>query len=352
MRRVFLVVAAAALLAVRVPVHAADDFLYSRFGDYLDALRTQTGIPGLAAAIVGKNDILWADGFGYQDVERAIPIRTDTPMQLDGIPEVLTASLVLECVDDGHLSLDDRIGQFKASSPDADATIRQVLTHTSGSSANPVYDYRPERIDALSAAVRSCTDDSYRETLANQFDRLAMSDSVPGLDVLDLVPPAEGVLKSEFERYSRVLKRLAIPYTVDSRRKAKPSKYSATTLTPSSGAIATVEDMAEFDLALKDGELVRPGTLADAWRAPTNADGQRLPHGIGWFVQTFNGESVVWQFGSEENGSSSLMITLPSRGLTLVLLANSNGLAKSLDLRSGDVTVSPFGRLFLGTFIR
>jgi len=61
---------------------------------------------------------------------------------------------------------------------------------------------------------------------------------------------------------------------------------------------------------------------------------------------------VVWEFGAAENSSSSLIVMVPRRGLTLILLANSDGLAKSFGLAAGDLTVSPFGRLFLGIFVR
>jgi hypothetical protein len=77
-----------------------------------------------------------------------------------------------------------------------------------------------------------------------------------------------------------------------------------------------------------------------------------MPHGLGWFVQSYAGEPVVWQFGVGENASSALIVTLPRRGLTLVLLANSDGLARPFALSAGDLTISPFGRLFLGIFVR
>jgi hypothetical protein len=77
-----------------------------------------------------------------------------------------------------------------------------------------------------------------------------------------------------------------------------------------------------------------------------------LPPGVGWFVQTYNGQKVVWQFGAGENGSSSLAVTMPGPGLTLILLANSSGLVKSFPLAAGDVTASPFGKVFLGLFVR
>jgi Beta-lactamase len=167
---------------------------------------------------------------------------------------------------------------------------------------------------------------------------------VPGPDVIFLVPPAEGVLTSEFERYTRVLGRLPIPYTVDGQKKATRTSYSATTLTPTSGLISTVHDVAKFDIGLKNGIVMQKETLAAAWRASGG------PHGIGWFVQPYNGENVVWQFGSGENGSSAMLIMLPARSVTLILTANSTGLVKGFGLNSGDIMSSPFARVFLALY--
>ena len=88
------------------------------------------------------------------------------------------------------------------------------------------------------------------------------------------------------------------------------------------------------------------------WSPPLDATGAPLPHAYGWFIQPFNGERIAWQFGVSDNASSSMMITMPRRGLTLILLANSHGLARPFALSDGDVTVSPFARLFLSIFTR
>ena len=144
-----------------------------------------------------------------------------------------------------------------------------------------------------------------------------------------------------------------MPYVVDQQRRASPSQYTVTTISPSSGLISTVRDVAQFYLALrKNGVLVRPESLGVAWLPPLGSDGQRLPHGLGWFVQSFSGQTVVWQFGLAENASSSLVVTIPGRGLTLILAANSDGLAKPFHLQVGDVTASPFARVFLNLFAR
>jgi CubicO group peptidase (beta-lactamase class C family) len=330
-----------------------DDQLLGLFGDYLESLRNQAGIPGLSAAIVGQNDIVWQHVFGQQDIGRSIQTKILTPFHLDGLTEVFTAAVILRCVEEGHLSLDDRIARFDPASADANATVRQVLTHTSGAPDALVFAYRPGRLAPLTAAVRACTGESFRAAVANLIlDRFVMFDSVPGPDAIHLASPDDGIPASWVARYSSVLAGLATPYAVNKPGQASPSQYAATTLTAASGLISTVADVARFDLALRKGAFLRPDTLAAAWQPPLNRTGQPLPHGFGWFVQGYNGATVVWQFGIGENASSSLLVTVPARGLTAILLANSDGLVKPFGLAAGDLTASPFGRLVLGLLVR
>src|SRR5262249_21602774 len=134
MRRSLLPLTIALALWASARGHAADDFLLTRFSEYLDALRIQAGIPGLAAAIVGLDAVNWEGSFGRQNVERNIAVRPDTPFQLDGTTQVIAGSLAVRCAADGWLELDDPVAKFVPSSPDANATIRQVLTHTTAGS--------------------------------------------------------------------------------------------------------------------------------------------------------------------------------------------------------------------------
>ena len=352
MRRVLLALTAAILLIVaRAPLHA-DLLVYGAFGEYVDALRVQAGIPGLTATIVGIEDVLWEHPSGLQNIERSIAARADTPYQIDGLTQVFMASVVLRCVEDGYASLDDTLGRFNPNNPDASATIRQILNHTSGSPANPVFAYRPERFNSLVDVVQVCTKGSFRATIAAGFDRFAMDDSVPGADAVRVIPPADRISAGMINRYAGVLPRLASPYVVDRQRRATPSQYAATTLTGSNGLITTARDYAKFDLALRHYALLKPDTLAAAWRASGGGNGVALPHGLGWFVQNYNGELVVWQFGVGDNASSSLVVTVPYRYLTLILMANSDGLVRPLPLAAGDVTASPFAKVFLGLFVR
>ena len=336
-----------------------DQFL-ALFGGYVEALRVQAGIPGLAGVIVGDTpDPLWAQSFGLRDISAPDGnTRTDTPFHLDGLTQIFTATLVLQCLDRGRLTLDSRLGSYTPSSPDANATIGQILSHTSGSPGNLTFSYDTKRFDQLRFVVETCMATKFRVAMRGLLDGLAMTDSVPGPDAADPgLSPLELTTPAQTSQYLNVLGRLATPYSVSASGQATPSRYPATTLGGASGLISTVLDFAKFDSELRrpQSTLLSAGTLAQAWsNPPANSNGQTLPHGLGWFVQTYNGEPVVWQYGIGPGASSSLVITLPSpnRNITLILLANSDGLAMPATLSLGDVTVSPFARMFLGLVVK
>jgi CubicO group peptidase (beta-lactamase class C family) len=356
MRRLaFAFLTLASLLLVRTPSDA-NDLRFNWFREYLQSLRQQAGIPGLSALIVEREEIVWEDAFGYQNFDQTLPALPDTPYHLDASTQLLTATLVLRCVEEGKVSLDAPIGSFVAGAAEPQTTIREILTHTSRAEDGLVFTHAPERLNVLVAVLQRCTGTSFREAMAGLLDRLAMRDSVPGPDaplLTPVFPPAQGFPRAaDVERYARVMQRLAIPYAIDAQRRASPSEYPATTLTPSGGLVTTVRDLAQFDLALRKGVLLQPETILAAWAPVIGRTGFPLPHGIGWFVQTFRGERIVWQFGVEPNASSSLLVSVPGRGLTLVLLANSAGLVQPFALANGDLTVSPFGRVFLSLFLR
>jgi len=329
------------------------DQLLSLFSAYFEALRVQVGIPGMAAALVGDTDIIWNQGFGLQDIGRRMSTRADTPFQVDGLTQLMTATLMLRCSEEGRIGLDTPLGQY-AASPEPFATVRQVLTHTSGPPGNVTFSYNTMRLELLRPLISVCFNQSLRQAFKYLLlGRLGMADSVPGLDAATSTLPEDLAVPAEADLYRRILARLAIPYAVSPQGGTSASHYAVTTLSPGTGLISTVRDFAKFDLALRQGILLRGDSLVAAWTPPIGSNGTGLlPHGMGWFVQSYRGELVVWQFGSDTNASSSLILTLPARGITLILLANSDGLAKPAALVAGDVTVSPFARVFLGLVLR
>jgi CubicO group peptidase (beta-lactamase class C family) len=348
-----LAVLALALL-VLVPGHAAraSSLVFVVFEQYLESLRRQAGIPGLSAAIVTSEQIVWERGLGFQNVESGLRAMPDTPYHIGGLTQIFTATLLLRCVEEGRLQLDDPIGRFTIDVPDGNATIRQLLSHTTPGPDGPVFRHDPARVQGLTAAVDACTARPYRQALARAvLDRFAMHGSVPGQDVLSLPETTPPLFEPDvLERYATVLARLARPYRLDRRSRANPSEPPAGGLTAGSGLISTVRDLARFDLALSDGALLREETLALAWSLRTTEDGRTLQHGLGWFVQNHQGQLVIWQFGISTDAYSSLVVKLPQRELTLYLLANSDALNTPFPLALGDVNASLFARIFLRLF--
>lgn len=325
----------------------------ARFGQYMEALRQQSGIPGLSAAIVQDGTIVWEGGFGFADVDARVPATPDTLYHLGGLTQSFSGVLALQCVEMGRIRLVDPILPFAPSMPEPGAAIGHVLTHTSEATPGTVFRYNLGRVTALTAVVDACLG-RYREILAeNILEPLAMFDSVPGQDLEQGLAaiPADMFNAAMVARYGGALRRLAVPYRVDARGRSTTSVYPETGINAAIGLVSTVRDLARFDAALDDAVLLRPDTLGVAWANPLGLDGQRLPHGLGWFVQNYNGTTLVWQYGQMTDAGSALMVKVPSRRLTLILLANGDALAPPQQLSRGDVTVSLFAQVFLRLFL-
>jgi len=293
---------------------------------------------------------VWERGFGYQDVDARIQATPDTPYLVGGISQTLAAVLLLQCVEQGRLDLDEPAGKYGVSLPEPSATLRHILSHASADTPGEAFLFSPDRYAQLTSAMEWCAPQPYRKSVAHRLlNRMAMKDSVPGTDMQSADPDIESGLfdEADIDKYRRVLLRLAAGYKVDSRGRAQRTEIAAAPLTAATGLVSTVRDLANLDAALDGGVLLLDETLATAWRPVTGRSGIPLPAGLGWFVQSYRGERVVWQFGSVTNGYSSLVLKLPARKLTFILLANSEGLSTPFQLDKGDVSRSVFATLFL-----
>lgn len=91
---------------------------------YLEALRQQAGIPGMSAIVLKDGIPVWEKGYGFHNLasrERATP---DTPYMVGDMSGTLAAILLLQCVEQRRIALDDPISRYGLSSPEPDATLR------------------------------------------------------------------------------------------------------------------------------------------------------------------------------------------------------------------------------------
>jgi CubicO group peptidase (beta-lactamase class C family) len=174
-----------------------------------------------------------------------------------------------------------------------------------------------------------------------------MLDSAP--DLLLGAPPDE-FDAAHRARYGDVAARMAVPYRIASGRPQRNTDLAARRVDASDGIVTSVRDLVRFDNALASDALLARSTRNLAW-TQAHAGTTPLPTGLGWFVQNYRDEPIVWQFGTIRGGYSALIVKAPNRGLTYILLANSDGLTAPFAMESGDVTSSIFATLFLRLFV-
>jgi CubicO group peptidase (beta-lactamase class C family) len=324
---------------------------FSLFERYLDSFRVEAGIPGMSAAILQNGVVLWERGFGRRDVEANLAAAPDTPYLIGGLSQAFGAAILLrKCVDQGAVELNDPVSRWLPLYPEPQTTVRQLLTHTAPGGGG--YQYAPGRFAALTGMIEECTDVPYRMLVAFElFDRFAMLDSAP--DQVLSTPTAQDIDwfdAARLSHYAQVVSRLATPYRVVNGRAQRNTEGLPRRTDTSDGIISSVRDLARFDSVISSDVLLAPATRNLAW-TQAFAGTTPLPTGLGWFVQNHNGEPLVWQFGLIHGSHSSLILKVPNRGLTLIILANSDGLNAPFALEGGDVTTSLFATLFLRLFV-
>ena len=84
--------------------------------------------------IVTKNgSVLLKKAYGLADYEWNIKNTVDTKFQLASVTKQFTATAILQLVENGKLSLDDKLSKFFPDYPKADSvTIHMLLSHSSG----------------------------------------------------------------------------------------------------------------------------------------------------------------------------------------------------------------------------
>jgi CubicO group peptidase (beta-lactamase class C family) len=96
------------------------------------------GTPGASIAVLKGRRVVAAAAAGVTNIDTKVPVTTDAVFQIGSITKVFTATLIMQLVDDGLLSLDEPIITYLPEFQVADAatrravTTRHLLSHTSG----------------------------------------------------------------------------------------------------------------------------------------------------------------------------------------------------------------------------
>jgi CubicO group peptidase (beta-lactamase class C family) len=91
-------------------------------------------IPGLSIAVIKDGKPIKSGGYGFANLESAVPATAKTVYEIGSMTKQFTALSIMMLIEEGKLALKDTISSFFPGAPSSwnNITIRQLLTHTSG----------------------------------------------------------------------------------------------------------------------------------------------------------------------------------------------------------------------------
>jgi CubicO group peptidase (beta-lactamase class C family) len=95
------------ILAAAFVVHAQTDKRLKGLEKELNDVLKETKTTGFAIAIVEKNKIVYAQGFGYADYENKVPVDANTLFPIGSCSKAFTSSILGQLNDEGKLSFDE-----------------------------------------------------------------------------------------------------------------------------------------------------------------------------------------------------------------------------------------------------
>ena len=344
----------------------ADGLPLAQLAAALDSLRQAAHIPGLSVAVVANGTVVLARGFGYADLEASRPADAGTPYDIASVTKPLSAVVALQLVERGRLDLDRSMATY-ADFPEFCAAVRQeggiffgdyacatragapaltmrhVLSMTMNGTPGTRFLYNPPAYSWASRPMAEVTGTPF----SSLVEQLVFHPA--GMD-------RSARIHRRLPLRSDLAEVLAVPYHLDSTG-TTPRLVRSTPPPPqgdgaAGGVVSTVTDLARFDLALDAGRLLGDSLRSLMWEPTRTAADATLPYGLGWFVQDVHGRRVVWHTGLWEGRYSALYLKVPAERLTLILLANSDGLQWPTPFDSADIQGSAFARAFFSAIPR
>ena len=345
--------------ALAAPRASRDTRAAERFAADVDSLSQAAHIPGLSVVVLRDTSVVLARGFGYADLEQHIAATPETPYNIASVTKTMSAVVAMKLVELKLLDLDRPMSSFDGFDEyckdsrerggiffrdfECDSqviTLRNILSMSANGTPGTRFWYNPVAYSWASRPMMQVAKQPFSELVAKYvFEPAGMTRSAR----IHRKLPLRADLAAD----------LAVPYHTDSTgafaRSEPPSPQGDGA---AGGVISTVMDIARFDIALTRGRLLKPASRKAMWSPTHTPAGKWLPYGIGWFVTDYNGERLLWHTGLWEGQYSALYLKVPARKLTLVLLANSDGLSWQTPLDGAEAQRSPFVRALLAEFAK
>lgn len=299
-------------------------------------MRDYTGqVPGASVLVLEGGDAVFQLSYGLADLEAGVASSPTTNYRLASVSKQFTAASVLLLVEDGVLTLDDRVRHWLPTLPVASEgiTLRHLLSHTSG-----LVDYE----DLLPPDQARQIHDADVLRLLEREDRLyfpAGSDyrySNSGYALLALVVERASGQRFAAFLQARIFSPLgmtatlaredegppvtdkAFGYTRVGDRWERTDQSTTSAVLGDGGIYSSITDLAKWDAAWYDDRLLSAPSRALAVQASTATPEPDVAHyGFGWRLQG----RMQWHSG-ESIGFRNVLLRFPAQRLTIIVLSN------------------------------
>jgi CubicO group peptidase (beta-lactamase class C family) len=334
---------AASLALAQTP--AAPAIARDKVDQIAQQVLASTGVPSASIAIVKDGQIAYVQAYGDARLEPRAPAKPDMRYAIGSISKQFTAAAVMLLVEQGKLSLDDKVSRFLPNLTRAnEVTIRQLLSHTSGYQDYWPQDYVPpfmlqpvsaEKIMDLWARKPLDYDPGTKWQYSNTGYVIA------GV----IVEKAAGMPLMQFLQ-TRIFAPLdmASIANVDQAKlpDSDPAGYLRYALGPprpapkegkgwifAAGELAmTPTDLAKWDVSLINQRILKPASYKEMETQTMLKNGLAVPYGLGLTITQQAGHRIL-EHGGEVSGFTAENIIYPDDRAAIVVLTNQDAASAS-----------------------
>lgn len=305
-------------------------------------------LPGLSVAVGVNGDVVWAEGFGFADVENHAPAAPHTRFRMGTASMALTSAAVGLLVEQGRLKLDDEIQTYVPEYPRKPwpVTLRQLMGHLAGlrtdnGDEGPYFDRCERPVEGVrlfkdrellfepgtryrfssfgwivvSAAVEAAAQEPlYKFMRSRIFEPVGMEDTLPD----SKTEPIADRATFYFPRYHA-----DNTYGLESAMDIDLTCY-----TGSAAFLSTPADMVRFGMAVDGGKLLQPATVELLQSSQKLRTGEDTGYGLGWDVETvdFAGRkaTIVGHDGESIGGMTASLWTFRDQHIVVAVMTNTS----------------------------